>query len=368
MARKKKTQKKSSGVKSRAGKGPARKASAAQAAGRKPRGKSAASGAKLRELYPAIKPYNSGYLRVSDVHQIYFEESGNPKGKPAVFLHGGPGAGTDPKMRRFFDPKRYRIVLLDQRGSGKSKPHASLEENTTWDLVKDIEKIRVHLGIDKWLVFGGSWGSTLAIAYAETHPDRVTEIILRGIFLLRRSELEWFYQNPLGAASLFPDLWDQYEAVIPKEERGDMMAAYYKRLTSSDPEVLRKASTAWSVWEGATSYLRMKPENIAKFQEDAAYAAAFARIECHYFVNKGFLDSDNQLIERVDAIRHIPAVIVQGRYDVVCPARSAWDLHKAWPEADLRIVGEAGHSAFEPGITSELVTATDRFARSQPKK
>ena len=368
MARKKKTQKKSSGVKSRAGKGPARKASAAQAAGRKPRGKSAASGAKLRELYPAIKPYNSGHLRVSDVHQIYFEESGNPKGKPAVFLHGGPGAGTDPKMRRFFDPKRYRIVLLDQRGSGKSKPHASLEENTTWDLVKDIEKIRVHLGIDKWLVFGGSWGSTLAIAYAETHPDRVTEIILRGIFLLRRSELEWFYQNPLGAASLFPDLWDQYEAVIPKEERGDMMAAYYKRLTSSDPEVLRKASTAWSVWEGATSYLRMKPENIAKFQEDAAYAAAFARIECHYFVNKGFLDSDNQLIERVDAIRHIPAVIVQGRYDVVCPARSAWDLHKAWPEADLRIVGEAGHSAFEPGITSELVTATDRFARSQPKK
>lgn len=322
---------------------------------------------KLRELYPPIKPYNSGFLRVSDVHQIHFEESGNAKGKPAVFLHGGPGAGTDPKMRRFFDPKRYRIVLLDQRGAGKSKPHASLEENTTWDLVADTEKVREHLGIEKWLVFGGSWGSTLAIAYAETHPERVTELVLRGIFLLRRSELEWFYQNPLGAASIYPDLWESYVEQIPEGERGDMMAAYYKRLTSPDAEVLRRAAVAWSVWEGATSYLRMTPDSVAKFKKDAAYAAAFARIECHYFVNRGFLKSDNQLIEDAGRIRHIPAVIVQGRYDIVCPARSAWDLHKAWPEADLRIVGEAGHSAFEPGITSELVKATDRFARSKSK-
>ncbi len=326
------------------------------------------SGPKLRELYPDIKPYNSGFLRVSDTHQLYFEESGNPNGKPVVFLHGGPGGGTDPKMRRFFDPKRYRIVLFDQRGSGKSKPHASLEANTTWDLVEDTEKIREHLGIEKWQVFGGSWGSTLALAYAETHPDRCTEIVLRGIFLLRRSELEWFYQNPQGAASIFPDLWEPYVEQIPEAERGDMMAAYYKRLTSPDPEVLRKAATAWSVWEGATSYLRLRSDYVTKFEEDAAYAAAFARIECHYFVNKGFLRSDNQLIEDVGRIRHIPAVIVQGRYDVVCPARSAWDLHKAWPEADLKIVPDAGHSAFEAGITSELIAATDRFARSSSKK
>ena len=366
----KKKAKKAGGVKPARGKtvarakaAPRRKVAAkANMAERAPRG-----GAQLRELYPAIKPYNSGFLRVSDVHQIYFEECGNPKGKPAVFLHGGPGGGTDPKMRRFFDPKRYRIVLFDQRGSGKSTPLASLEANTTWDLVADTEKVREHLGIGKWLVFGGSWGSTLALAYAETHPERVTEIVLRGVFLLRRSELEWFYQNPEGAASIYPDLWETYVEQIPEAERGDMMAAYYKRLTSPDREVLRKAAVAWSVWEGATSYLRLKEDYVAKFKEDAAYAGAFARIECHYFVNRGFLKSDNQLIDDVGRIRHIPAVIVQGRYDMVCPMRSAWHLHKAWPEADLRIVGEAGHSAFEPGITSELVTATDRFSRSKSK-
>ena len=331
----------------------------AKRAGRKP------AAAPLRKLYPAIKPYNSGYLRVSDVHELYFEESGNPRGKPAVFLHGGPGGGTDAKMRRLFDPKRYRIVLFDQRGSGKSLPQASLEANTTWDLVADTERVREHLGIDKWLVFGGSWGSTLALAYAETHPDRVTEMVLRGIFLLRRSELEWFYQDPLGAGSIYPDLWEQYVEPIPPAERGDMMAAYYKRLTSTDSEVLRQAAEAWSVWEGATSYLRLNPDYVTKFREDSAYAGAFARIECHYFVNRGFLRSDNQLIEDVGRIRHISAVIVQGRYDVVCPARSAWDLHKAWPEADLRIVPDAGHSAFEVGITSELVAATDRFAKKR---
>ena len=318
---------------------------------------------KLRELYPAIKPYNTGFLKVSGGHEIYFEECGNPRGKPAVFLHGGPGGGTDAKMRRFFDPKRYRIVLFDQRGSGKSRPLASLDDNTTWDLVADTERVREHLGIERWLVFGGSWGSTLALAYAETHPERVTELVLRGIFLLRRSELEWFYQNPQGAGSLFPDLWEEYIAVIPEAERNDVMAAYYKRLTSSDPEVVRRAATAWSVWEGATSYLRLNPDYVTKFREDGAYAGAFARIECHYFVNKGFLRSDNQLIEDVGKIRHLPAVIVQGRYDIVCPARSAWDLHKAWPEVDLRIVPDAGHSAFEVGITSELVAATDRFAK-----
>jgi proline iminopeptidase len=346
--------------------GATRRASKGKSSRKSPsNGSSAAS--KLRELYPAIKPYNSGFLRVSDVHQIYFEESGNPRGKPAVFLHGGPGGGTDPKMRRFFDPKRYRIVLFDQRGSGKSKPHASLDANTTWDLVADTEKVREHLGIDKWLVFGGSWGSTLALAYAQTHPERVTELVLRGIFLLRRSELEWFYQNPQGAASIFPDLWESYVEVIPEAERDDMMAAYYKRLTSPDADVLRRAATAWSVWEGGTSYLRANTDYVTKFKEDAAYAAAFARIECHYFVNKGFLKTDSQLLDDVGRMRHIPGVIVQGRYDMVCPMRSAWDLHKAWPEADLRIVGEAGHSAFEPGITSELVSATDRFARSKPK-
>ena len=322
---------------------------------------------KLRSLYPAIKPYNSGFLPVSDGHELYFEECGNRKGKPAVFLHGGPGGGTDAKMRRFFDPKRYRIVLFDQRGSGKSRPHASLENNTTWDLVADTERLRQHLGIDKWLVFGGSWGSTLALAYAETHPERVTAMILRGIFLLRRSELEWFYQNPLGAGSIYPDLWDQYVEVIPEAERGDMMAAYYKRLTSTDKEELRKAAEAWSVWEGATSYLRLNPDFVTKFREDAAYAGAFARIECHYFVNRGFLKHDTQLLDDVTRIRHIPAVIIQGRYDVVCPARSAWDLHKAWPEADLRIVPDSGHSAFEAGITNELISATDRFA-SSPKE
>jgi proline iminopeptidase len=321
---------------------------------------------KLRGLYKGIEPYRTGYLRVSDVHEIYFEECGNPRGKPAVFLHGGPGGGTDPKMRGFFDPKRYRIVLFDQRGCGKSRPHASLVDNTTWHLVEDIERLREHLGVDRWLVFGGSWGSTLALAYAETHPQRVTELVLRGIFLLRRWEIEWFYQNPGGAAALYPDLWEHYVEPIPDSERGDMIRAYYQRLTSDDPQVLKRASKAWSLWEGATSFLRMNPEYVAKFQEDT-YAAAFARIECHYFVNAGFLRTDNQLIEEIGRIRHIPAVIVQGRYDVICPIRSAWDLHRAWPEADLRIVPDAGHSAFEAGNLHELISATDRFTESRSR-
>ena len=313
-------------------------------------------------LYPPIRPYQRAYLRVSDLHEIHYEESGNRDGKPAVFLQGGPGGATDPAMRRFFNPKRYRIVLFDQRGCGASRPHGELRENTTWDLVRDIEALREHLGIERWLVFGGSWGSTLALAYAQSHPERVSELVLRGIFLLRRSELEWFYQNPQGAGAIFPDLWEKYVEPIPQEERGELMQAYYRRLTSPDAAVRAAAARAWATWEGATSFLRTNTAYVAKF-DNPDYASAFARIEAHYFVNGGFLHSDEQLLRDVERMRHIPGVIVQGRYDVVCPARSAWDLHRAWPEADLRIVPTAGHSAFETGITRELVLATDRFSR-----
>lgn len=317
--------------------------------------------AKLpQSLYPPIKPFRSGFLKVSDIHEIYYELSGNPEGKPAVFLHGGPGAGTDPAHRSFFDPKHYLIVLFDQRGCGKSRPHAELRENTTWHLTADIEALRTHLGIEHWLVFGGSWGSTLALAYAEQHPTRVTELVLRGIFLLRKSEIDWLYQNPEGAASLFPDRWDAYVAPIPKRERKAMVKAYYRRLTSKDAKVRAEAALAWSVWEGATSHLLMSPSYLEKF-EDALYAAAFSRIECHYFINDGFLKRDDQLLRDVRRIRHIPGIIVQGRYDAVCPMRSAWDLHKAWPEAKLQIIPDAGHSAFEPGNCAQLVAATDEF-------
>jgi proline iminopeptidase len=317
---------------------------------------------KSGDFYPAIKAYNTGFLRVSPVHELYYEESGNPKGKPVVFLHGGPGGGTDPKMRRFFNPKRYRIVLFDQRGSGKSRPSASLVDNTTWHLVDDIEALRKHLGIERWQVFGGSWGSTLALAYAQKHPDRCTELVLRGIFLLRQLELDWFYQNDLGAAALFPDFWEQYLKPLSIEERADCMQSYYKRLTSDNRETLLAAARAWSVWESALAYMKVN-ESYIRQAEDPKFAAAFARIECHYFVNGGFLERPDQLLEDVPKIRHIPGVIVQGRFDVVCPLRSAWDLHKAWPEADLRIVPDAGHSAFEVSIARELVKATDRFSR-----
>jgi proline iminopeptidase len=313
---------------------------------------------ELRTLYPEIEPYDSGMLKVSDLHTLYYEQSGNPNGKPVVFLHGGPGGGTNPKCRRFFDPAVYRIVLFDQRGCGKSTPHAELHENTTWNLVNDIERIRMHLGVDRWQVFGGSWGSTLALAYAQTHPERVTELVLRGIFMLRRWELEWFYQK--GCDALYPDAWETYLKAIPAVEHGDLMSAYYRRLTSSDPIERVEAARAWSVWEGATSYLWQDEGHIQSSGEDE-FALAFARIECHYFVHGGFFEHDDQLLRNVERIRKIPAVIVQGRYDVVCPMRSAWDLHRAWPEADLRIVQDAGHSAFEPGNISELVKATDRF-------
>jgi proline iminopeptidase len=314
-----------------------------------------------RTLYPEIEPFRTGRLRVSELHEIYFEESGNPNGKPAVFVHGGPGGGTDPKMRRFFDPSAYRIVLFDQRGCGKSTPHAELRENGTWDLVADMEKLREHLGIEKWLVFGGSWGSTLALAYAETHPARVTELVLRGIFLLRKREIDWFYQE--GASHLYADAWEDYVAEIPEAERDDLLHAYHRRLTSDDPAVRLSAARAWSTWEGRTSYLIPDPALIAKSGGEE-FALAFARIECHYFVNKGFFETDAWLLENVREIRQIPAVIVQGRYDVVCPMESAWALHRAFPEADLKLVPDAGHAAMEPGITHELVSATDRFARA----
>ena len=312
-----------------------------------------------RTLYPEIEPYNAGFLQVSQLHSVYFEESGNPDGKPVVFLHGGPGGGTVPEQRRFFDPERYRIVLFDQRGCGHSTPHAELSENTTWELVGDIERVRAHLDIARWQVFGGSWGSTLALAYAQTHPRRVTELVLRGIFLLRPSELKWFYQD--GASALFPDAWERFLAPIPPAERADLIRAYYRRLTGDDLAVRREAARAWSVWEASTSHLYMSSEQIEHAAEDE-FSLAFARIECHYFMRKGFLERDNQLLENVSRIRQIPAVIVQGRYDVVCPAQSAWDLHRAWPESELVIVDDAGHSAFEPGIIHELVAATDRFA------
>jgi len=311
-----------------------------------------------RDFYPAIEPHATGMLRVSDTHTIYWEVSGNPEGKPVVFVHGGPGGGTDPKQRRFFDPRAYRIVLFDQRGCGHSTPHACLEANTTWDLVADMEALREHLKIDRWQVFGGSWGSTLALAYAERHPDHVTELVLRGIFMLRRKELEWFYQE--GASAVFPDAWEPYLAQIPESERGDMISAYYRRLTSDDPNVQQAAAKAWSVWEASTSFLRQRPEHIVHAGEDD-FALAFARIECHYFINGGFFEVEDQLLRDVGKIRHIPAVIVQGRYDVVCPMMSAWELSQAWPEAALQVVDDAGHSAFEPGIVDRLIRATDGF-------
>jgi proline iminopeptidase len=312
----------------------------------------------MKTLYDPVEPFDTGRLQVSPVHNIYYEQAGNPDGQPAVFLHGGPGGGIVPEYRRFHDPAAYRVVLFDQRGSGQSTPHAGLEENTTWDLVSDIEKLRERLGIESWQVFGGSWGSTLALAYAQTHPERVRQLVLRGIFLCRPKEIRWFYQE--GASAIFPDVWEEYLNAIPEAERGDMVSAYYRRLTGDDAEAKLAAARAWSIWEGSTSKLLFDHSMIEKFA-DAEFAMAFARIECHYFMNNAFLPTDNYLIENVGKIRHIPSVIVQGRYDVVCPMMSAWELHRAWPEADLHVTPDAGHSAMEVGNISALVEATDRF-------
>ncbi|GMV18884.1 MAG: prolyl aminopeptidase [Polyangiaceae bacterium] len=315
--------------------------------------------AERRTLYPELEANQTGRLSVSDGHELYWEESGNPQGKPVVFLHGGPGAGTEPKQRRFFDPARYRIVLFDQRGSGKSTPHASLEDNTTWHLVSDIEALRAHLGIERWQVFGGSWGATLALAYAEKHPERVSELVLRGIFMLRQWELRWFYQE--GASRMFPDAWEKYLAPIPEAERGDLIAAYHRRLTSPEREVRQEAARAWSIWEAATSFLYANLAHVAHAGEDE-FSLAFSRIECHYFVNRGFFARESQLLDDAVKLRHLPTTIVHGRYDVVCPLENAWDLARVLPHANLRIVPDAGHSAFEPGIVHELVGATDAYA------
>ena len=312
-------------------------------------------------LYPEIEPYKMGRLKVSDVHEIYFEESGNPKGKPVVFIHGGPGGGTGPTDRRYYHPEKYRIIMIDQRGSGLSTPMASLVDNTTWHLVDDIERVRTHLGIEKWLVFGGSWGSTLALTYAIQNPKRVTGLVLRGIFLLRKKEIDWYYQEGLGASAIYPDVWEQYRDHIPTDERGDMVKAYYDRLTSNDPQVQMAAAKPWTTWEISTSRIFTTPEMISGTVTDD-FAIKFARIECHYFINKGFYATDNWIIENIEKIRNIPSVIVQGRYDVVCPSMSAWDLHKAWPEAKLQIIPDCGHSSREPGIARALVHATDVFA------
>jgi proline iminopeptidase len=314
---------------------------------------------ELRTLYDAIDPYYTARLKVSDVHELYYEQCGNPDGQPVVFLHGGPGAGLITDYRRFFDPNAYRIILFDQRGAGQSTPHASLEDNTAWHLVADIEQLRTELGIERWLVFGGSWGSTLALAYAETHPERVTGLILRGIFLCRPKEIRWFYEDA-GASAIFPDVWEQYVDLIPESERGDMLHAYHRRLTGDDETLRLEAARRWSIWEG--SALKLLPDQalLDEFTEPHA-ALALARIECHYFVNNCFFDTDNYLVENVGRIRDIPSVIIQGRYDIVCPMMSAWDLHSTWPEADFRVIPDAGHSVTEPGICSALVEATDRF-------
>jgi proline iminopeptidase len=314
--------------------------------------------AQRHVLFPEIEPHTSGRLKVSDLHEIHWEESGNPRGKPVVCLHGGPGGGITPTMRRLHDPAVYRIVTFDQRGCGQSTPHAELAENTTWDLVADIERLRVHLGIERWQVYGGSWGSTLALAYAETHPERVSEMILRGIFMLRRMELSWFYQE--GASLIFPDLFDPFRELIPVEERGDLIAAYHRRLTGPDEALRLEAAKRWATWEGSTLSLLPDAERAAAFGGDT-FALAFARIECHFFMNGGFFEVEDQLLRDVRRLKDIPAVIVHGRYDMCTPMVNAWDLKKAWPEADLRIVDDGGHAVTEPGLVAEMVAASERF-------
>jgi len=311
-------------------------------------------------MYPPIEPYRHGLLDTGDGHQIYWELCGNPQGKPAVFLHGGPGSGCSPTHRRLFDPSRYKVLLFDQRGCGRSLPHASLDNNTTWHLVADIERLRTEiLQAEQALVFGGSWGSTLALAYAQAHPQRVSALIVRGIFTVRREELLWFYQE--GASWLFPDVWERYLAPIPPEERHDLMAAYRKRLTSPDPEVQLQAAHAWSQWEDHTITLLPSPAHSQSHSDDRS-ALAFARIENHYFVNQGFME-EGRLLRDAHRLHGIPGVIVQGRYDACTPMRTAWELHRAWPQAEFHVVDDAGHAFDEPGILAQLLAATDKFAR-----
>ncbi len=310
-------------------------------------------------LFPRIDSNKAGRLQVSDLHEIYWEESGNPDGVPIVALHGGPGGGSNPDMRRFFNPEKYRIIIFDQRGCGRSSPFSELKENTTWDLVSDMEKLREHLDIEKWIVFGGSWGSTLSLSYAAKHRSKTLALILRGIFLITHAEIQWFYQK--GASNLFPDAYDRYISPIPKSERDDLVSAFYKRLTGDNAEERANAAKAWSQWEGETLSIRGPSMLPSKFQEQD-FLDAFARIECHYFINKGFFEKDGWLLEQAQKFGDLPGVIVHGRYDVVTPLSSAWALKKAWPKADLRIVGDAGHSSMEPGIIDELISATEMMA------
>jgi len=311
----------------------------------------------MRPLFPELEPYKTFRLRVSDLHELHVEEAGNPAGPPVIFLHGGPGAGVSPIHRRFFDPAFWRVILFDQRGCGKSTPLGELRENTTWDLVADVEKIREQLGIARWLVFGGSWGSTLALAYAEVHPMRVRAMILRGIFLARKSELEWSFVD--GARRIFPEGWEEFVSTLSPREKGGVVFAYHRRLTSEDPEVRRKAALAWNLWEERAS--RLVPRLEPPADQDLGREIALARIEAHYFANDSFLSPSDQLLRGVDRIRDVPGIIVQGRYDMVCPAQSAWELHKGWPASRLVLVPAAGHAADEPGITDALVTATEEL-------
>jgi proline iminopeptidase len=311
-------------------------------------------------LYPKIKPYDSGFMDV-DEHHVYYEQCGNPDGKPAVFLHGGPGGGGSEEVRRFFNPDIYRIIVFDQRGCGRSKPHGCLENNTTWDLVSDIELLRKKLDINKWLVFGGSWGSTLSLAYAQTHPDSVSELVLRGIFLLRKEELQWFYQD--GSSRIFPEAWQEFVEIIDENERDDLMGAYHRIFNSDDKAKKLAAAIAWTKWEASTISLSYNPATVEEMS-DPEFALAFALIENHYFINKGWFKNENQLIENIDIIRSIPSVIVQGRYDAVCPMKTAWELSEAWPEAEMVVAPSSGHTAFEAEITDALIRATDRFGNN----
>jgi len=313
-----------------------------------------------KKLYPPVEPFNIFYLNVSLIHTIFVEESGNPNGKPIIFLHGGPGGGIEPIYRQYFNPKKWRVIIFDQRGCGKSIPHAELKENTTWDLVEDIEKIRKYLKIKSWVVFGGSWGSTLSLTYAIKHSNRCKGLILRGIFLLRKIEIDWFYQE--GCSYIYPDAWEEYIAVIPKNKRDNLVKAYYEKLTSNNAKSRIKAAKAWSKWEASTSKLIQNKKSLHHF-DNAKIAEAFARIECHYFTNRGFFDSDTWILDNVSKIKHIPNIIIQGRYDVVCPMRSAWDLHQKWEKSNLIIVPDSGHSMLEKGIQEKLINYTEQFIK-----
>ena len=305
-------------------------------------------------LYPPIDPFDQRMLEVGDGHRIYVEQCGNPAGIPVVVLHGGPGGGCSPAMRRYFDPREYRIILFDQRGCGRSRPHASVEANTTWHLVADIERIRSELGIARWVVFGGSWGATLALIYAQAHPDRAAHLVLRGVFMMTRAELDWFYGG--GAGRFFPDLWAQFEGLVPEEERGDLIGAYHRRLFSGDTGLETRFARAWTAWENALASIETRGVG---GEAPADYARAFARLENHYFANEGFLEFDGQILARMGDIAHVPGDIVQGRYDMICPPATAWALNEAWPRGNLRMIPLAGHALSEPGISAELVRITD---------